>query len=407
MKKENIILFSSKNECCGCGACMNICPKAAITMKDDEYGFVYPEINNDICIQCELCKKVCAFQNVNQSNCVLKSYASAAVDKNIVLTSSSGGVFTSISEEFIKAGGIVYGCSMENTDNGLFPKHIRVSNINELKKLQGSKYVQSDLGNCFIELKNDLLLGVKVMFSGTPCQVAALYSFLGNNKTDLLYTVDIVCHGVPSINFFRDYISNLNKKVKGQIINFRFRDKSNGWRLQGAIDYIDNNGKKKTKLINSEVSSYFKLFLESSTYRDSCYNCKYTNKHRPGDITLGDYWGIENVHPEYLTRNLGTLEQKNGISCVLVNTLKGSELLNNFGVKLILKESSFSNVSAGNDQLNYPSEVNINRNKVLSIYRDGKYDAVEKWFNKRLGIKKYKILIIDFIKSNIKKLINY
>ncbi|MDU5544580.1 MAG: Coenzyme F420 hydrogenase/dehydrogenase, beta subunit C-terminal domain, partial [Clostridium perfringens] len=387
MKKENIILFSSKNECCGCGACMNICPKAAITMKDDEYGFVYPEINNDICIQCELCKKVCAFQNVNQSNCVLKSYASAAVDKNIVLTSSSGGVFTSISEEFIKAGGIVYGCSMENTDNGLFPKHIRVSNINELKKLQGSKYVQSDLGNCFIELKNDLLLGVKVMFSGTPCQVAALYSFLGNNKTDLLYTVDIVCHGVPSINFFRDYISNLNKKVKGQIINFRFRDKSNGWRLQGAIDYIDNNGKKKTKLINSEVSSYFKLFLESSTYRDSCYNCKYTNKHRPGDITLGDYWGIENVHPEYLTRNLGTLEQKNGISCVLVNTLKGSELLNDFGVKLILKESSFSNVSAGNDQLNYPSEVNINRNKVLSIYRDGKYDAVEKWFNKRLGIK--------------------
>ncbi|WP_394871668.1 Coenzyme F420 hydrogenase/dehydrogenase, beta subunit C-terminal domain [Clostridium perfringens] len=407
MKKENIILFSSKNECCGCGACMNICPKAAITMKDDEYGFVYPEINNDICIQCELCKKVCAFQNVNQSNCVLKSYASAAVDKNIVLTSSSGGVFTSISEEFIKAGGIVYGCSMENTDNGLFPKHIRVSNINELKKLQGSKYVQSDLGNCFIELKNDLLLGVKVMFSGTPCQVAALYSFLGNNKTDLLYTVDIVCHGVPSINFFRDYISNLNKKVKGQIINFRFRDKSNGWRLQGAIDYIDNNGKKKTKLINSEVSSYFKLFLESSTYRDSCYNCKYTNKYRPGDITLGDYWGIENVHPEYLTRNLGTLEQKNGISCVLVNTLKGSELLNDFGVKLILKESSFSNVSAGNDQLNYPSEVNINRNKVLSIYRDGKYDAVEKWFNKRLGIKKYKILIIDFIKSNIKKLINY
>ncbi|WP_333960068.1 Coenzyme F420 hydrogenase/dehydrogenase, beta subunit C-terminal domain [Clostridium perfringens] len=407
MKKENIILFSSKNECCGCGACMNICPKAAITMKDDEYGFVYPEINNDICIQCELCKKVCAFQNVNQSNCVLKSYASAAVDKNIVLTSSSGGVFTSISEEFIKAGGIVYGCSMENTDNGLFPKHIRVSNINELKKLQGSKYVQSDLGNCFIELKNDLLLGVKVMFSGTPCQVAALYSFLGNNKTDLLYTVDIVCHGVPSINFFRDYISNLNKKVKGQIINFRFRDKSNGWRLQGAIDYIDNNGKKKTKLINSEVSSYFKLFLESSTYRDSCYNCKYTNKHRSGDITLGDYWGIENVHPEYLTRNLGTLEQKNGISCVLVNTLKGSELLNDFGVKLILKESSFSNVSAGNDQLNYPSEVNINRNKVLSIYRDGKYDAVEKWFNKRLGIKKYKILIIDFIKSNIKKLINY
>ena len=177
--------------------------------------------------------------------------------------------------------------------------------------------------------------------------------------------------------------------------------------MQGAIDYIDNNGKKKTKLINSEVSSYFKLFLESSTYRDSCYNCKYTNKHRPGDITLGDYWGIENVHPEYLTRNLGTLEQKNGISCVLVNTLKGSELLNDFGVKLILKESSFSNVSAGNDQLNYPSEVNINRNKVLSIYRDGKYDAVEKWFNKRLGIKKYKILIIDFIKSNIKKLINY
>ena len=401
---KNIVLYDDEKDCCACGACMNICPKSAITMVEDDYGFVYPHINYDVCIKCGLCKKVCAFQNGQVSNNVLKSYAATSSNKEIIQKSASGGVFATIANSFLECGGAVYGCSMENTNGVLMPKHIKITSNDKLYKLQCSKYVQSDLTDCFKQIRDDLESGENVMFSGTPCQVASMYTFLENNKYDNFYTVDIICHGVPSANFFRGYIELLNRNVKGQITNFRFRDKSNGWGLQSAFDYVDHLGNNKSKLINSELSSYYKLFLNSSTYRESCYNCKYTNEHRAGDLTLGDYWGIQNKHPEYLVDNGADLDLKSGISCVLINTIQGQKLLKKYGAHLKLKETIFENIAEGNEQLNHPSFKPNVYNEIMEMYKNGNYDAVEKWFNKNLGIKKYIKILKDKLKCILKKI---
>lgn len=402
---EQIVLFGDKSECCGCGACKNICPKSAISMKEDEYGFVYPVIDEKICIGCGQCKKVCGFNNTKCALDLPKAYAGVSVNSETVFKSSSGGIFSEIAGAFLDDGGVVYGCSMENIDGKLKPIHIRVDSEDYLYKLRGSKYVQSDLGNCYIQIKNDLDSGKKVMFSGTPCQVSSLRTFLGNKKYDGLFTIDIVCHGVPSARFFGDYIDCLSKKMGVTIKNFRFRDKSSGWYLQGAIDYEEKNGLMKSKILNPQLSSYFKLFIDSATYRESCYNCKFANGHRVGDITLGDYWGIERAHPEYLTANGGKLDSRKGISCVLINTAAGFCLIDEFGKNLNLLESSFEKVAAGNDQLNHPSSKPDYRNTILSIYKKGNYEAVEKWFDKLLGTEKYKIVLKDGIKRYIKKII--
>ncbi|ELC8330623.1 Coenzyme F420 hydrogenase/dehydrogenase, beta subunit C-terminal domain [Clostridium perfringens] len=403
--KNKIILFKNKQDCCGCSGCMNICPKQAISMNLDEYGFIYPKIDEYLCVKCGLCNKVCGFQNIEIKNTVQKAYASISKVDYILSKSASGGIFGTIAYEFISGGGVVYGSSMEFENNQLSPKHIRIDKICDIYKVQGSKYVQSDLDNCFIQIKNDLINNKEVLFSGTPCQVASLYSYLFNINIDKLYTIDIICHGVPSSTFFHDYIKFLSNKLKGTITNFKFRDKSNGWGLLACVEYINKNEKKKKKLINTQVSSYFKLFLESSTYRDSCYNCKYTNSNRPANITLGDYWGIQDLHPEYLKENGGELDSKKGISCVLVNNQQGQKMIDKYGENINLLDSTFEKVSSGNDQLRHPSKINPNRGIVLNLYKNGGYRCVEEWFNKSIGLNKYKIQIKTFIKINLKKVL--
>ncbi|HAT4209925.1 TPA: 4Fe-4S dicluster domain-containing protein [Clostridium perfringens] len=403
MDKCKVNLFNEKKECCGCGACKNICPKDAITFIEDEYGFTYPQIDIERCIGCELCKKVCDFQKIDTKNSIVKTYAAISKHDRILEKSASGGIFGSLALEFLNKGGVVYGCSMELENNQLYPKHIRVSDVSNLNKILGSKYVQSDLNDCFNKIRKDLLNKRKVLFSGTPCQVASLNLYLSSINIDKLYTVDIICHGVPNSKFFKDYISELEKRLKGTVTNFRFRDKSNGWGLLGAVDYLSNNGSKKTKLINAETSSYFKLFLESSTYRESCYNCKYTNSSRPADLTLGDFWGIQTEHPNYLKENGGILDLKKGISCILVNNSKGINLIEKYGKEINLKESVFEKVSNGNDQLKFPSKISHDRDKILNLYKNNGYSAVDKWFNKRIGLVKYKITIKTLIKAKINR----
>lgn len=388
---DNIQLYSSKIDCCGCGACMNVCPKHAISMEEDEYGFLYPQINHEICIRCGQCKKVCGYQKKEPLLLPYEVYAAKASQTDVLSNAASGGIFGSISAEILKEQGVVYGCAFEHREDSLVAVHIRVDNFEDLAKLQGSKYVQSDMGIVFRQIREDLLKDKTVLFSGTPCQVDAVKHYINNCRVNhgCLYTVDIICHGVPNAHFFKDYMSSLSKKLNGRITDFKFRDKTNGWGLKAGVYYIDRRKKEKKKLLPVQLSSYYSIFLKSYSYRENCYSCKYAGRDRVGDITIGDYWGIEKVHPEYLKENGGNLTPETGISCLLVNTDNGKELIHNFGRNLVLYSSTLENAAFQNEQLNAPCKESDERNAVLELYRTGSYTAVEKWYSKLIGAKKY------------------
>lgn len=352
---------------------MNVCSKQAIHMKEDEYGFLYPEINLTSCISCGACIRVCAYQHSKREAFPLETYV-AVTQNTDILQSSSGGVFASLAASVLEDGGVVYGSSIEYENGKLVPKHIGICHQNELKKLQGSKYVQSLMGTVYQDVKTQLQDGRQVLFSGTPCQVDALQQYLGNARSNLL-TVDIVCHGVPGVAFFQDYIKLLENKLKRKIVDFKFRDKSRGWGLNGTAIY--GNGSKP---IYCSESSYYTLFLQGDCYRLNCYQCKYACAHRPGDLTLGDYWGIEHEHPEILTINGGEIDKDKGVSLILVNTEQGRTYLNRYQSGLKRWKSDFEKIARENGQLRHPTYLTDKREQVLKCYQTGGYAAVEKWF---------------------------
>lgn len=385
-----IVLFENKEQCCGCGACLNICPKGAITMREDEYGFTYPYIDEIICVECGQCKKVCSYQEANVAlHEPITTYAGAGTDSELIKLSASGGIFASLAECILDCGGVVYGCAFSEKNESLYPEHIRITQKSELSKVQGSKYVQSSVGNSYKLVKNDLQSGKTVLFSGTPCQVAALNGFLGKRDRSNLLTVDIICHGTPSSKLFRDYIFELGRSLRGTITDFKFRDKTGGWGLKGAVYYIDKHNKVKKKLIPVQLSSYYHLFLKSETYRENCYSCKYAGEKRTGDITIGDYWGIEVEHPEYSKENGGMFNFSDGISCVLVNTERGRNWLEMLHPQISFAESTFKQVKNRNQQLKSPSQHTQIREKILRLYAEKGYIAIDEWYYNGLGLKKY------------------
>lgn len=402
MKTEE--LFAKKTDCAGCSACMNICPQKAITMKNDECGNIYPHIDESKCINCGLCKRTCSYQNDKLERSPIKAYAAFCKDDKILGTSSSGGVFASIASSFIGNGGVVYGCSMEYRDEILTPMHIKISNIEDLKKIQGSKYVKSEIGYIYSEIKEDLKNDKKVLFSGTPCQIAALKKYLINShiNSEKLYCMDLVCHGTPGTSFFQDYIKYIEKKNKYRVIDLKFRDKNQyNWGLKGTITYKTKHGKIKERPFYNKLSSYYSFFLKGKVYRENCYSCKYANANRIGDITIGDYWGIENQHPEYLKENGGLIDTTKGISCVLVNSCNGEELLNDCGKRLVLLESTTEKVIKENDQLNHPCKYSDEREKIFKIYQREGYKGVDKYYKKQLGVRRI-IYPIYYLLKNIK-----
>lgn len=392
---KKIILFNEKKDCCDCSACKSICPTDAIYLYLDEYGFQYPKIDREKCIECGLCKKVCAFQNIEEKNSPIETYVGVAKEEEMILKSASGGIFATMAQMYLENEGIVFGASFDEELNVV---HKSVKDVNLLYKLQGSKYVESDIGNTYVEAKKYLIEGKKVLFSGTPCQIAGLKGYLMKDYDNLL-TMDIVCHGVPSNKFFKDYLSVMEEKLGGKIKEFKFRDKSMGWGLNGSIIYDDNGTLKKKKIYGSE-SSYYHYFLNSSCYRENCYHCKYTCENRPADITIGDYWGIEAAHPELLGK--GKISEEKGISVIIANTEKGKieiEKCNKFDKY----SSEFSKARIKNGQLNKPSKKGKKYKLVMNEYKNGGYIAVDRLYNKEIGIKRYNNRVKACIPSSLKR----
>jgi len=244
-------------------------------------------------------------------------------------------------------------------------------------------------------VKEHLEQGRSVLFCAAPCQIAGLKSFL-NEDYDTLMTVDFVCHGVPPAQLFADYISLLEKKLRGVITGFDFRDKSRGWELNGKVYYRLKSGRQKSARIPRKTSSYYNLFLESAVLRENCYRCKYACANRPGDLTLGDFWGIRKTHPEFLRGHGGELSDEKGISCVIANTPKGIRALEQLHDRLLLCESSFEKAAQHNPQLHSPSVRSPQRSEVLEQYRSGGYRALEERFVRHLG---YKIHLLNLFEK--------
>lgn len=378
---NKIILFEKKENCCGCGACINTCPKQAIIMEEDEFGFLYPMINEELCIECGACKKVCAYQNTYFGRIPIKTFVAVNKNKRQLLASASGGVFAAVATKIIKSGGVVFGAVLDFDNGHAVPHHISIDNLADLYKLQGSKYVQSSMGGSYKEVQNFLKQDRQVLFSGTPCQISGLLGFLKKDYENLI-TIDLICHGVPNARFFDDYIQiEKDKRKVNQVIGYAFRDKRKGWGMNGRLDLRNKNGRVRSVYVPARLNSYNTLFLDGYTYRENCYSCKFACTKRIGDLTIGDYWGIENAHPELMGKY--GYDEHDGISCILANTEKGVQLCGELDEVIRMDQSILEKVTARNGQLTRPAKKVPDREKVLELYQQNGYIAVEDFFKKK------------------------
>ena len=329
------------DKCSGCSACYNICPVNAIKMEEDIEGFKYPVIDKTLCTNCGLCEKVCNSDKfINKKNPAC--YAFMAEDK-IRSKSASGGVFPVLAYHFIKNGGYVCGAIF---DNDWSVKHIVSDKPEDIEKMRSSKYLQSDIGNCYKEIKKLLDKNISVLFTGTPCQVSGLKSFLQKDY-DNLFCLDLICHGVPSAKIFKKHL----KENFDNITDINFRDKSkDGW---GIVLSITHNQQKSYY----DDNDYYTLFLKNATLRKNCYECEYNKLPRQGDMTIGDFWGIEKYSKK--------INDKLGTSVILINNAKGKNLLKILQQNAKLcKKVPIRYAKRRNRDIYAPSIPHPNRNKL-------------------------------------------
>lgn len=392
--------MNNYQNCTGCGACLNICHKGAISMTEDEYGFVFPSIDREKCVNCGLCDKVCDRIDALNKSYPLKTYAVSSKNTELSQKSSSGGMFAELAKSVLSNDGVVFGCAMEKFDDKFVINHISVENEQDLYKLQGSKYVQSDIENSYLEAKKYLEENREVLFSGTPCQIAGLKSFL-NKDYDNLLTVDLSCTGVPNQSLFNDYVKFLENKHNCQIYDFYFRNKKyNGWACNGYV-FVDN--KNKIHIEKGVNSSYHTLFLTNKITRKSCQTCKFSGMERISDITIADCWGIDDSYPFLLKENGGIFDKNDGISLTLVNSEKGQIFCEKISEKIIKHEVNVEKLKQYNRPLR-KRELN-NTTEYLEEYKNNGYDGLNKLFKKNFGFNKmFYYSIMSYIPRFIKNM---
>lgn len=318
-----MLRIEEKSACSGCGACRDICPVNAITLVADEEGFLYPKVDRRNCIECGRCVSVCAVAAANREEYISgNAVAYAAYTKNepLRLESSSGGVFSELAQAILSMDGVVFGAAF---DEKFVVKHICVDRAEDLNKLRGSKYVQSETGETYLQTKEYLEQGRPVLYSGTPCQISGLLRFLGRPYENL-YTQDIICHGVPSPKIWNQYVRFRQDKTQAGIKNISFRAKVCGWRTF-CMRVRFENGEEYTKNLQQDL--YMRSFLKDLSLRPSCYSCAFKTKHRTSDITLADFWGVEKVCPE--------MDDDKGTSLVIVHSTKGQALFDRIKENLV------------------------------------------------------------------------
>ncbi|OUO22416.1 Coenzyme F420 hydrogenase/dehydrogenase, beta subunit C-terminal domain [Collinsella sp. An307] len=367
--------------CTGCGACIASCPKSCISMEERELGHMYPVVDEQMCVGCGACLRAChAARPFEQGAFEGRAFAVQAIDREILEDSSSGGAFSLLAAEVLLANGVVYGSRWKRGEGA---SHVRVTAPGGLDALRRSKYVQSDTTGIFGLVKGDLAAGADVLFVGTPCQVAALKAFLGSDSENLV-TVDLVCHGVPSSAFFEDYLLWFEKKTGKSLIEYNSRDKvAAGWSYLGS--YRTEAGPRSALPVDDP---YVLTFNQSATFRRCCYACPYAGARRVGDITLGDFWGVERLH-------LG-VDLDGGVSVALANSKKGLNFLNRACANsAFFKEVRFDDAARSNANLTRPSSLPSEREEFADAYAAGGFPAVAS-----LAARRYKK---EILKSRFKR----
>lgn len=305
----------TKDKCCGCTACMAICPKQCISMQTDEEGFLYPEVDKTQCIDCGMCERVCQFLHHSPRREPIETVAAKCKDVSMRLASSSGGIFTMLAEAVIGQGGVVFGVRFDENWNAV---HDYTETIDGLATFRGSKYMQSDMGDCYVRAKEFLESGRMVLFTGTPCQIRGLKNFLRKDYDNLL-AVDVICHGVPSSKVWQKYLKETSGDCNVTSVNFR--DKRQGWRKFNISLGVISDKCLNTQEISCPFgeNAYMQVFLSDLSLRPSCFGCQAKAGMSGSDLTIGDYWGIGKVLPGF--------DDDTGASVIIAYTEKGKEWL--------------------------------------------------------------------------------
>lgn len=359
-----MIEIKDRKDCCGCHACATVCSKHCITMQTDEEGFLYPIVNKDACTDCGLCEKVCPVINQNEPRKPLKVYAAKNKNGEIRRQSSSGGIFTLLAEKIVAEGGVVFGARFDEDWNVV---HSWTDTIEGIAAFRGSKYVQSTIGDTYREAREFLKQGRKVLFSGTPCQIAGLKKYLRKDYDNLL-TVDVVCHGVPSPLVWRTYLDETREQLRAKrsvgkksvpssmdelpvITGISFRDKTNGWKKFGfRLSYAASEAAGNsvpTSVIKAEQeilqpfteNVFMQGFIVNLYLRPSCYACAARSGKSGSDISIADFWGVQNYYPEF--------DDDKGVSLILINSDKGRhfyDLLNAQNIEATYKQAIKGNI---------------------------------------------------------------
>lgn len=357
------IKIDNPADCCGCTACENICTHNAIQMKPDELGFLYPVINDNLCIDCGLCQKVCKFQGKYEPTDSFDEpevYGARHTNKNELIKSQSGGAFWAFAESLLNDGFIIYGVGY---GKDFHVKHKRIETIEQCQELRGSKYTQSDLQGIYKEIKANLQSGESILFTGTPCQVAGLKSYIPRKLQENLITIDLVCHAVPSPKIWEAYVKWLELKYKDRIVSTNFRNKKFGWHAHFETFILEKSNKEIKR------STFHIFFSEHLSVRKSCANCKFTNLKRPGDLTIGDFWGWEKNHTKW--------NDNKGVSLLLVNTPKGKSVFEKVNSKLLYSINSDTS-SCLQPQLTKPIEINRNQERFTKEFVREGFDYIAK-----------------------------
>lgn len=339
----------SPDRCCGCSACFAACPHGAIEMKPDDEGFLQPVVNVDLCVECGLCAHVCPVLHPGESRKPIAVYAAKAKDDELRRISSSGGIFSLLARRVLERGGVVYGAAFEPETYKVV--HIAVEDEEGLDRLRGSKYVQSDMGDTFRNVKRDLDNGRHVLFSGCPCQVAGLRKFLDGQPENLLL-VDVLCHAVPSPKVWQCFLDAQKLETGDQIVSIEPRRKCNWRSFEIAAKFKSLNG----IVYERKFPIWYSIFFGELCSRMSCYRCAFRNCCSGADVSIGDFWGIEHALPD--------MEDELGVSVVTSNTKKGNVAVNE--------------ASVGMNRIDVPIKLAIKRNKAFS--RDERMSSRRNYF---------------------------
>ena len=345
--------LASHETCTGCAACLNACTHSAITMTADAECFLIPNVDNKKCVECKLCENVCPVISPLLDKGFMNPRAYAVWSELDRRVSSSGGAFSAFARYILSQGGVVFGAAF---DKNLHCKHIEIQDIDGLASLRGSKYVQSEIGDTFAKVRNHLRADRKVLFCGTPCQVAGLKNFLRKPYPNLL-TLDLICHGVPSDAIFQGYLKKISSRFAADVKGYEFRDRD-GWGKAPSVSVCG-----KFRRIYGVDALYMEAFNASAIFRKCCYQCTYSSIPRVGDCTLGDFWGIGRYGKPFKHDTM------KGVSLVLANTEQGKAAIHQLA-DCYIEERTLEEALIENHNLKKASLPNQNRESIIKDFLD-------------------------------------